>query len=146
MAAVQRGESRDVGTLLPGEQEVLEMIATGAPLADVLDALCRVIDQRTGLMSAVFLVDGTGTRLTLVAGPHLPDEWRRATGVVPVTPPTTACGAAVCRCDQVIVSDITSGPLFETLRESARASGIRAAWSTPFYAKDRRVLGTYAVV
>ncbi len=38
-------------------QGALEMIATGAPLAAVLDALCRVIDQRSGLMSAVFLVD-----------------------------------------------------------------------------------------
>jgi len=146
MATVQGGESQDLGTLLQGEQEVLEMIAAGARLADVLDALCRVIDQRTGLMSAVFLLDSSGTGLRLVAGPHLPDEWRRATGLVPVTPATTACGAAACRREQVIVSDIMADPLFETLREPARASGIRAAWSTPFYAKDRRVLGTYAVV
>ncbi len=146
MAAVQGGDSRSVGILLRGEQAVLEMIATGAPLADVLDALCRVIDERTGLMSAVFLVDGKGTHLTQVAGPHLPGEWRRATRSVPVTPATTACGAAVCRREQVIVSDIGSDPLFEPLRDAARASGIRAAWSTPFYAKDRRVLGTYAVV
>ncbi len=37
-------------------------------------------------------------------------------------------------------------PLFETFREAARASGIAAVWSTPFYAKDRRVLGTFAVL
>jgi two-component system NarL family sensor kinase len=141
------GESRDVGTLLHGERQVLEMIATGAPLAAVLDALCRVIDNRSGLMSAVFLVDTDGTRLTRIAGPHLPDAWRRATSSFPLTPTTSgACGAAVSRREQVIVSDVIADPLFESFQEAARAAGIGAAWSTPFYANDRRVLGTFAVV
>src|ERR1700730_5392080 len=141
------GESRDGGTLLQGERHVLEMIATGAPLAAVLDALCRVIDDRSGLMSAVFLVDADGTRLTRIAGPHLPDAWRRATSSFPLTPTTSgACGAAVSRREQVIVSDAIADPLFESFQEAARAAGIGAAWSTPFYANDRRVLGTFAVV
>jgi hypothetical protein len=50
MASDQIGESRDVGTLLHGERHVLEMIATGAPLSAVLDALCRDIDERSGLL------------------------------------------------------------------------------------------------
>src|SRR5712692_3538980 len=146
MATDQVGESREVGTLLHGERQVLEMIATGAPLAAVLDELCRVIDQRSGLMSAVFLVDGDGTRLTQVAGPHLPGEWRRATSSLPLTATMTSCGAAVSRRAQVIVSDVISDPLFEPFREAARAAGIGAAWSTPFYAKEGRVLGTFAVI
>jgi signal transduction histidine kinase len=52
----------------------------------------------------------------------------------------------VSRLEQVIVPDVISDPLFEMFRESARAAGISAAWSTPFYAKDRHVLGTFAVV
>jgi two-component system NarL family sensor kinase len=146
MATSQAGGSPNVDTLAQGERRVLELIATGAPLAVTLDALCRVIDQRSGLMSAVFLVDGDGERLTQVAGPHLPDEWRRATSSLPLTPTMTACGAAVSRHEQVIVSDIISDPLFETFREAARAAAIGAAWSTPFYAEKGRVLGTFAVV
>jgi PAS domain S-box-containing protein len=147
MATDPVGESRDVGTLLHGERQVLEMIATGAPLAAVLDALCHVIDDRSGLMSAVFLVDADGARLTRIAGPHLPDAWRRATSAFPLTPTTSgACGAAVSRREQVIVSDVNTDPLFESFREPARAAAIGAAWSTPFYSKDRRVLGTFAVV
>lgn len=145
MATEQVGESRDVGTLLQGERQVLEMIAAGAPLAAVLDALCCVIDQRSALMSAVFLVDGDGTRLTQAAGPHLPEEWRRATISLLLTPAMTSCGAAVTLGEQVIVPDVISDPLFQVFREPARAAGIGAAWSTPFYARDRRVLGTFAV-
>jgi PAS domain S-box-containing protein len=139
------GESRDGGTLLEGERLVLEMIATGAPLAEVLDMLCRIIDQRSGLMSAVFLVDGNGMRLTQAAGPNLPDMWREATTSVPLTAAAGACGTAVTRREQVIVADVLSDPTYEPFREAARAAGISAAWSTPFFAKDRRVLGTFAV-
>ena len=147
MATDPVGESRDVGTLLHGERQVLEMIATGAPLTAVLDALCRLIDDRSGLMSAVFLVDGDGTRLTRIAGPHLPDAWRRATRSFPLIPTASgACGAAVSRREQVIVSNVIADPLFESFQEAARVAAIGAAWSTPFYAKDRRVLGTFAVV
>jgi len=67
MATGEVGESRDVDALLHGERRVLEMIATGAPLAVALDELCRAIDQRSGLMSAVFLVDGDGKRLLSLA-------------------------------------------------------------------------------
>src|SRR5258708_14324317 len=72
MAADHIGGSRDIGTLVHGERQVLEMIATGAPLASVLDVLCRVIDERSELMSAVFLLDDRGKHLTYVVGPHLP--------------------------------------------------------------------------
>jgi two-component system NarL family sensor kinase len=147
MATDPVGESRDAGTLLQGEQQVLEMIATGAPLEAELDALCRVIDERSGLMSAVFLLDSGGTRLTLIAGPHLPDAWRRATSSFPLTPTRAgACGTAVSRREQVIVADVIADPTFEPFREAARAAGVGAVWSTPFYAEDHRVLGTFAVV
>src|SRR5437763_8371488 len=136
MATEQAGDLRTGGTLLDGERLVLEMIATGAPLANVLDTLCRVIDQRSGLMSAVFLIDGNGTVFTQAAGPNLPDNWRRATRSVPLRPTLTSCGAAVSRRQQVIVANLTSDPLFEPFWELARAAGIGAAWSTPFYAKD----------
>lgn len=73
MATDPVGESRDVGTLLHGERQVLEMIATGVPLAAVLGAMCRVIDQRSGLISAVFLVDGD-TFAVYCTAPGFPSE------------------------------------------------------------------------
>jgi hypothetical protein len=72
------------GTLVHGERQVLEMIATGAPLASVLDELCRVIDERSKLMSAVFLLDDSGKHLRCVSGPHLPDPWRQLVSTAPL--------------------------------------------------------------
>jgi hypothetical protein len=42
-------DSPDSGGLLGGERKVLELIATGAPLATNLDTLCRAIDEQSGL-------------------------------------------------------------------------------------------------
>src|SRR5437899_2948156 len=101
MPAQPIAHSQESGTLLIGERHVLELIATGAPLGDTLHALCRVIDGQSGLMSSVFLLDSEGKRLTLAAGPHLPDAWRQELSSFAVTPTATACGAAVSMRKQV---------------------------------------------
>jgi two-component system NarL family sensor kinase len=143
MTTQQIGDSQDIGALLPGERQVLEMIAASVPLGAVLGELCRVIDDRSGLRSSIFLLEGDGTHLRLIAGPSLPDVWRQAVSVFPVT--ATACGAAVTRREQIISPDILTDPLYAGFRAAAVAAGIRAVWSTPFLSKDRRALGTFAV-
>jgi GAF domain-containing protein len=134
------------GTLLAGERHVLELIATGAGPHDVLDALCQVIDEESGLMSSVFLLDRTGRQMTLAAGPHLPDAWRQTITSLTVTPTSTSCGAAVSSRVQVIVADVATSPLFAQWRDAARMSRIASVWSTPFFSKDDDVLGTFAVL
>src|SRR5579863_1059806 len=110
---------------------VLELIAGGAPLAKSLDALCRAIDEKSGLMSAVFLLNRERDRLSLAAGPQLPEVWRNAVSSVAAEPPKTACGVAVhCRA-AVIVPDIQSSPLFVGWYDAARRAGLASAWSTP---------------
>src|SRR5260370_11362835 len=102
MSARLIGDSSPIGTLLTGERHVLELIATGAPLAAALDALCLVIDEQSGLMSSVFLLDRDGARLSLAAGPHLPGAWRQATCSIEATPTAGSGGAAVDRREHVI--------------------------------------------
>lgn len=137
-------ESRvDDGSILEGEHHVLELIATGLPLPDVLDALCRVIDERSGLRSSIFLLDATGQHLTLAAGPHLPDVWRGLVASFPIT--RTACGAAVRRRQQIVSPDIRTDPLYAGYHDAASAAGFRAVWSTPFSSRHQHPLGTFAV-
>src|SRR5918992_1370715 len=85
MAAQPALESPDPGTLLYGERQVLELIATGASLETSLDALCRIIDEQSGLRSSILLWERAGDGLTRPAGPHLPEGWRAAIASVPVT-------------------------------------------------------------
>src|SRR5579864_626024 len=145
MSAQPTADWSPSGTLLSGEHHVLELIATGAPLGDVLDALCRVIDEQSGLMSSVFLLDRDGAQLSLAAAPHVPEAWRETTRSFRVTPTGSACGAAVTHREQVIVTDVLASPLLAGSHETAKASGIASLWSTPFFSEDGRVLGTFAV-
>ena len=130
-------------SLLNGERRVLELIATGASLPDVLDALCRVIDEQSGLRSSIFLLDNARERLTLAAGPQLPDVWRALVASFPVT--KTACGAAVTRREQIISADIAADPSYAGYEDAANAAGFRAVWSTPFFSQAGEALGTFAV-
>src|SRR5437763_10874226 len=69
-------ERKRAETLLTGEKRLLEMIATGVPLASILDVLCRVIEeQRTGTLASVLLLPPDGQHLDSVAGPSLPRQW-----------------------------------------------------------------------
>jgi PAS domain S-box-containing protein len=145
MSAQPIPDSSPGRTLLAGERRVLELIATGAPLGDTLNTLCGVIDEQSGLMSSIFLLDRDGAHLSLAAAPHVPEAWRKATHSFRATPTAGACGAAVNRRAQVIVTDVPASPLFETWHEAARVSGIASAWSTPFLSEDGHVLGTFAV-
>ncbi len=134
------------GALLQGERHVLELIATGAGLPDVLDALCKVIDEESGLRSSIFLLDRDGKQLIWAAGPDLPNEWKEATKSFAAMPTNGACGAAVFGRQSVVVADVLSSPLFPSAwRDAARASHIAGAWSTPFFSQAGDVLGTFAM-
>ena len=140
------GSPSQEGTLLLGERNVLELIATGASLAVVLEALCRVIDEQSGLTSSVYLLDSDGRQLRFAAGPRVSDPWRQVTQSFPALPTNGACGSAVNRRHSMIVENIASSPLFPPeWRTTAAAAAIGSAWSTPFFSKDGRVLGTFAV-
>ena len=143
MTTRPRAQSGGEGGIVEGERHVLELMATGADLHDVLDALCRVIDAQSGLISSIFLLNSTGDRLMLAAGPGIPEVWRARVASFPIT--ETACGAAVSRRERTISPDIAADPLYAGYEEAAAAAGLRAVWSTPFFTRDNTPLGTFAV-
>jgi PAS domain S-box-containing protein len=60
-------------TLLGGENRILEMLATGCPLSDILNALCRLIENiASGSLCSILLVDPIDNRMKHGAGPSLP--------------------------------------------------------------------------
>jgi len=134
-------------SLLAAERHTLEMIASGASLSAILDALCSSVDaQSPGLASTVLLMDPDGKRLWPTAGPNLPSGWKQALSPVLVGPHAEPCGTAAFRKERVIVSDIATDPLCATPRRPiALGYGLRATWSQPLLSKDGEVLGTFAM-
>jgi two-component system cell cycle sensor histidine kinase/response regulator CckA len=125
---------------------VLERVAAGAPTAEVLDAIVRIIEgQRPGLIASILRFDAAAGCLRAGAAPHLPPEYSRLLDGAPVGPDAGSCGAAAARGERVIVEDIATHPNWVRYRDWALPHGLRACWSTPFFSPSREVLGTFAI-
>jgi len=140
---VQRAEAQ-----LAGEKHLLEMVASGCPLSDVLTELCKFVeDTAADCQCGVYLIDERGPKFRIGAAPGLPATFNDPCEGLPVTPEAGPCGVAAGTKTQVIVRDFESEPLWEScaIRPLALAHGFRSQWSTPIYARDGRVLATFGI-
>jgi PAS domain S-box-containing protein len=141
-------ERKRAESLLEGEKQLLEMIATGVPLKKILNALCGIIEeQRPGTLASVLLMNADGVHLDVIAGPKLPNEWTRQMELMPIGPCAGSCGTSAYRGSPVIVSDIASDPLWDVPQHRAAAlkHGLRASWSSPVLSWKGKVLGTFCM-
>lgn len=147
------GTTRDVTImkqaehLMAGQAQALELMVRGAPLPEVLEALCDVVDRQatSRLRTSILLMQDDGRYLRPAAGRHMPAAWTRAVDPWPVGPDSAGCGAAAHLRQAVICSDIMRDPGWAERRELARRHGLRAAWSTPIFSSGGSVLGTLAL-
>ena len=139
-------EHRLAAALRDGQAQILEMIAMGASLEDVLDRLVRLVDsQLTGISGSILLVDEDGTRLRLGAAPRLPEAYVKAVDGMPIGPNAGPSGRAAYRREPVIVADARTDPLWADYRDLAAANGLRSCWSTPILSHDGGVRGVFAM-
>src|SRR6266536_1032579 len=132
--------------LLAGEKRLLEMVAKGNPRGDILDAICRLVEEWcSGSLCSILLLDSSGKRLWQGAGPSIPKAYAEAIDGLVIGPAVGSCGTAAYHAQQVIVSDIATDPLWADFRDVALANGLRACWSTPIISLENRVLGTFAM-
>ena len=141
-------ERKRAEALLRGEKQLLEMIATGVPLKQILNKLCEIIEeQRPGTLASVLLMNPDGVHLNVVAGPKLPGDWTRQMEKMPIGPCAGSCGTAAYRGSPVIVSDIATDPLWDAPehRASALKHGLHASWSKPILSWQGKVLATFCM-
>jgi formate hydrogenlyase transcriptional activator len=135
-------------TLLAGENRLLEMLATGSTLSEILDALCRLIENiASGSLCGIVLVDPISNRLKHGAAPSLPLSYNESIHGRPVNIYSGPCAMAAFLKEQVIAADVASDTRWDTYewRALAMAHGLRACWSTPIRSSDETVLGTFAI-
>ena len=129
-----------------GQAELLEMIATSAPLEDVLLRLVRLVEsQVSGIRCSILLLESDGLHLKHAAAPSLPQSYIDAVDGTRIGPKVGSCGTAVYRRQPVKVTDIANDPLWENYRELAAAHDLRSCWSTPIFSHQGTVLGTFAM-
>src|ERR1700754_1472180 len=133
---------------LAGEKRLLEMVASGCALTDVLTALCKFVeDTSADCHCGVYLIDWSGPKFRIGAVPSLPRTFNDPCEGLTVSLEVGPCGVAALTKTQVIVTDFESDPLFQScaIRPLSLAHGFRSQWSTPIFARDGRVMGTFAI-
>ncbi len=141
IAVRERAES-----LAAGQSGLLERIAEGEELNQILDAIVRFSEEHgSGYAASLMTLEAGGDQLRLASAPSLPPEYAAATEVVPVGPSQGSCGTAAHRKEMVVVRDIETDPLWDfPAREIALAAGLRSCWSVPILSTSGEVLGTFA--
>ena len=141
-------DRKQAEALLAGENRLLEMLATGCTLSEILDALCRLIENiASGSLCGIVLVDPISNRLKHGAAPSLPLSYNESIHGRPVNLYSGPCAMAAFLKEQVIAADVESDTRWDTYewRTLAMAHGLRACWSTPIRSSDEKVLGTFAI-
>src|SRR5216684_808737 len=137
-------DRKSAESLLAGEKRILEMLAKGDSLGEILDALCRFVEaQANGVLASVLLLDEG--RLQHGGAPSLPKVYTDAIDGTVVGPSAGSCGTAAYRGEQVIVEDIATDPLWANYRELALPHSLRACWSTPILSSQGKVIATFAM-
>jgi len=140
-------EQQTRAALLDNQRRVLERIANGAPLQEILETLVRLIEEQAhGMRCAVLLADARQQRLRFAAAPSIPEDYKA--GIDPflrIAPEMGSCGTAAFLRKPVYTQDTETDPLWKDCRDVAVRNGLRAIWSTPILSDDNAVLGTFAM-
>ena len=136
--------SDEVTAVLDHQTAVMEEVASGARLAEVLDSVVRALeDLMPASQCSILLLDDEGA-LRHGAAPTLPAAYSAAIdGLVP-GPVAGSCGTAVHLGEPVMAVDVTTDPRWEQFRELATRHQLRACWSSPIRCRSQ-VVGTFAV-
>ena len=98
------------------------MVAKGNSLGDILDHLCRLVEELSpGVLASILLMDPNGRQLRHGAAPNLPKAYNDTIDGLVIGNSAGSCGTAAYRAEQVIVSDIANDPLWADFRELALA-------------------------
>ncbi len=140
---VLRSKSASAESLLVVERRILEMVARGDSLAEILDSLCRFVEgQAVGALASISLL--AGDRLRHGAAPSLAKAYSDAINGAAIGPASGSCGTAAYRGEPVIVEDIATDSLWADYRDLALSHSLRACWSTPVSSRGK-LIATFAM-
>jgi PAS domain S-box-containing protein len=128
------------------ERQVLQLVANGASLTQVLDALTAAVERMApNCFCSVLLLDEEGTHLRTGSGGSLPAGYMKMVDGLPIGPDVGSCGSAAFRNQTIVVHDIATDYRWAVAKDLPLSFGLHACWSVPVRDSNQRVLGTFAM-
>jgi PAS domain S-box-containing protein len=139
-------DEKHVETLAAGEKRLLELVAEGHSISEILEAICHFAESEArGCCCSVMLLDPSGTRVEHAAAPSLPASFMNSGIGQPINIDAGPCMLAVYLNEQVIAADLTTDIRWADWRPVALSHGLQSCWSTPISSATGRVLGSFAL-
>ena len=127
-------------------KHVLELLASGEPLPEILNGLARGVEEEFPFRRcSILLLDKSERHLFTAAAPKLPHFYSEAINGVEVGLGVGSCGTAAFTRERVIVEDIQTHPYWVSYKELAARAGLVACWSEPICGESGKVLGSFAI-
>ncbi|MES2013240.1 MAG: EAL domain-containing protein [Pseudomonadota bacterium] len=125
---------------------IMESLATGMPLANLLEVIVKSVEQlHPNMICSILLLDNKGKHLVTGAAPSLPSTYNAALNGVRIGEGVGSCGTAAFTGKRVIVENISTHPYWAPYTALAATCKLGACWSQPIYASTGKVLGTFAI-
>lgn len=143
---IQQRSDEESSRFIEEERRVLELIATGASLKDVLEELTRSIERMApSCFCSILLLDEDGKHLREGAGGSLPRAYMEKVEGLEIGPEVGSCGSAAYLNQTVIVNDIATDHRWAVAKELPLGFGLCACWSVPVRDSNHKVIGTFAM-
>ena len=126
------------------QTRVLEGMVHELPLPDLMALVCREVERIAPEVTASILAVDAQGRLHPLAAPRLSPSISKALDGLPIGPCVGSCGTAAFLNEAVVVTDITTDPLWADYHALFAPSGMRACWSNPIRDHRNKPIGTFA--
>lgn len=123
---------------------MLEMVARGTNLPDILNAIVRYMESKENTsLCSILLVDADGKHLLTGAAPSLPAFYNAAVNGIEIGSGISICCAALGQ--RVVVEDIVTDEYWRPNVQLELDAGLRSCWSEPILSSRGKVLGTLSI-
>ncbi|MCT8124972.1 EAL domain-containing protein [Alishewanella sp. BS5-314] len=146
MYAVARDVTEQVKAeqLQQAQQQVLRMISSEQPLAEIIRQICLLAElQNSALLTSMMLK--VGEHLELLAAPSFSEAYREFFATLAIADNAGSCGTAAFQKSLVLVDNIATDPKWQHGAAIVLAEQVQACWSIPMVSLQDEVLGTFAI-
>jgi diguanylate cyclase (GGDEF)-like protein/PAS domain S-box-containing protein len=137
-------EHKQTESLLLGQKKLLELLVTDAPLTQVLDVLCHIVEAHSeGLICAIFLADQNSVSLRCATNPHFSDSYLWIENIA-------ASNFSYREPDDssqkmFAISDRNNNSTLKGETLGHPSNEVYACWSTPIVSESGKVLGNFTM-
>lgn len=132
------------GVLVLNER-VLEMIAKGSTMQEVLSELCACTERFVDDAFCTVMLTSPEGPLRVAAGPSLPPEAIEAFDGLAPGARAACCGTAVYTGKPVYIADVHTDPRWTEYAHIAERFRLQSGWSVPIRSDTGEILGSFGI-